>query len=78
MKVIASLNLCNILGLDGQDEWESAKAEELVQAINDVRQQVRFWRKEQDETKKVRIISVILNSLARSSLLMRNTRLFCI
>jgi len=59
-KVLAqSLTISNYLakklGFNGKDEWESAKAEELVQAMNDVRQEVRTWRKEQDEKKKAEI-----------------------
>uniref|UniRef100_A0A914XF13 Glutathione S-transferase n=1 Tax=Plectus sambesii TaxID=2011161 RepID=A0A914XF13_9BILA len=54
--VAISNYLAKKLGFDGQNEWESAKAQELVQAINDVRQQVRAWRKEEDEKKKAEIL----------------------
>jgi len=54
--VAISNYLAKKLGLDGKDEFESAKAQELVQAINDVRQQVRQYRKEEDETKKAELL----------------------
>uniref|UniRef100_A0A914WSG2 glutathione transferase n=1 Tax=Plectus sambesii TaxID=2011161 RepID=A0A914WSG2_9BILA len=60
-RVIAqSIAISNYLSkkfdMNGENEWEAVKAEELVQAMHDVRQPVRAWWKEKDERKKAELL----------------------
>jgi len=47
--------LARKLGLDGKDDWESAKVQELMGCLDDVKQAFRPWMGEQDVAKKAEI-----------------------
>lgn len=40
-------------GLNGGDDWEAAKIDELILGLEDLFQKIVPWFKEQDEAKKV-------------------------
>jgi hypothetical protein len=44
----------------GADDWEAAKIDEIILALEDVHQSLRPWFIEQNETKKVRIETICL------------------
>ncbi|CAD6190547.1 unnamed protein product [Caenorhabditis auriculariae] len=54
--------LAKVFGLDGQDEWETAKMDELVSAVEDLLNHINPWFKEQDNAKKVEIFKALCDS----------------
>uniref|UniRef100_A0A914CWT3 glutathione transferase n=2 Tax=Acrobeloides nanus TaxID=290746 RepID=A0A914CWT3_9BILA len=52
--------LGRMFGLMGADDWEAAKIDEIILALEDVHQSLRPWFIEQNETKKIEIFKGIV------------------
>uniref|UniRef100_A0A914W1U6 glutathione transferase n=1 Tax=Plectus sambesii TaxID=2011161 RepID=A0A914W1U6_9BILA len=52
--------LAKKFGLDGKDDWESAKVQEMLGALDDVKLKFRPWMMEQDANKKAEIFKTVL------------------
>jgi len=53
--------LAKTFHLTGKDEWESAKCDMLIDGLTDVKQHVRPWHREKDESKKKELWTALEN-----------------
>lgn len=54
--------LAKVFGLGGENEWETAKMEELVACVEDFLIEIQPWFKEQDNAKKVEIFKNLIET----------------
>jgi len=53
--------LARMFGLNGIDDWESAKIDELVLGLEDLLQKMAPWFREESETKKIEIFKTLVD-----------------
>uniref|UniRef100_A0A914V701 glutathione transferase n=1 Tax=Plectus sambesii TaxID=2011161 RepID=A0A914V701_9BILA len=53
--------LARMFGLDGKDDWESAKIDECVMGLEDLLQKMVPWFRETDEVKKIEIFKKLVS-----------------
>uniref|UniRef100_F1L9T7 Glutathione S-transferase 1 n=1 Tax=Ascaris suum TaxID=6253 RepID=F1L9T7_ASCSU len=53
--------LARMFGLNGGDDWEAAKIDELILGLEDLFQKIVPWFKEQDEAKKIEIFKKLFD-----------------
>uniref|UniRef100_A0A915A6L8 Uncharacterized protein n=1 Tax=Parascaris univalens TaxID=6257 RepID=A0A915A6L8_PARUN len=53
--------LARMFGLNGRDDWEAAKIDELILGLEDLFQKIVPWFKEQDEAKKIEIFKKLFD-----------------